>query len=101
MSKLTMKRNLESNLKDSYISSGNMSVEYCSIDISSAGLIDVNITLNNSGMPKEWVEQMVEKTFNSIGVKTFVKNDWGDIIVKHDGITSTVKAQGFMSKPKV
>jgi len=94
---LEIKNNLESNIRNSYINSGGMNIRHCGIDMDNIGMLKVRIALDPGTIPAEAVEELVNKTFDSVGVKAFVKSGWNDIRFDHS-IPSLVRieAEGFM-----
>lgn len=93
---LEVKKNLEKNIKESYVNSGGMKVVHCTIDIDSIGMLKINMALNPGSLPKEAVEELINKTFNSVGVKAFVKSSWNDIRIKHGTGVTRIEAEGYM-----
>jgi hypothetical protein len=94
---LELKRNLEANLKSSYLNSGGMKVMKCVVNIDTSGLIKVSMVINPGSLPTEGVEELINKTFDTVGVKAFTKDGWNDININHES-SSVVKvdAEGYM-----
>lgn len=93
--KLQIKKNLEANIKASRIASGGMEILYCGVDIDPYGKLTVQITVRTGSLPREGVEGLIMTAFESVGIKTFVKEGWDDINIKHGSGTAEVIAYGF------
>jgi len=91
------KKNLEKSIKQSYVSSGGMRVKRCKVDIDNIGLIKISMALNPGSLPAEVVEELIYKTFDSVGVKAFVKDGWNDIRIDQQSPSVVrVNVEGYM-----
>ena len=100
MTLLKMKRNLESNIKSSYIASGGMRILSCIVSIDkSVGMIKVDIAINPSTLPDEAVDELIHKTFTTIGLTAFA--EWQDVSINHSSSTIVrIHAEGIMTTKK-
>jgi len=95
--KLQLKKNLEEAVKTGHMSSGGMRILHCSVDIDAVGKVSVSVTLSPGGLPKEAVEALIMKAFESVGMAAFVKDgQWQDIDISHEAGTVKIEAYGFM-----
>ena len=96
LTKFKLKKNLETNITQSQMSSCGMSVLHCNIDIDDIGKITLNIAINNGGLPREHVEDLIMRSFESVGMAAFVKGgEWQDLDVSHEQGVARVVAYGF------
>lgn len=89
MNRLAYKRKLETALKESHLTSGGMSIIHCSVAIDSIGVVTIQAALNTGGLVAEAVEELVATAFESVRVKSFIKDDWHDITVDISSPTVT------------